>query len=97
MGDHLSIHCFSHIVYLMCMDLTMFRIFLYVAVFWFFLGDCTLPAGDDVESSSLANAELDTLKMDCKYANPAADKIVVLSAMAKAAATRQHWLKDHHN
>jgi len=52
-----------------------------------------LPAGEPVQSA-ISEAEVDKLRRDCLYANPATDKAVVLSAMAKTAAARQHWIRS---
>lgn len=55
-------------------------------------GECDLPCGETL-SQDLSAAELDNLILDCKYANPATDRTVILSAMAKTAAARQQWIR----
>jgi len=55
-------------------------------------GSCSLPTGD-AAASELTDAEAEKLRMDCVYANPATDKAVVLGAMCKTAAVRQHWIR----
>jgi len=55
---------------------------------------CDLPCGDEVSQSlELSEAEVNSLRMDCVYANPATDRPAIMSAMAKTAAVRQHWIR----
>ena len=44
-------------------------------------------------SHELTEAEVNTLRMDCYYANPATDRPAILSGMAKTAAPRQQWIR----
>jgi len=44
--------------------------------------------------STISEADVEKLRRDCLYAHPTTDKAVVLSAMAKTAATRQNWIRS---
>ena len=43
---------------------------------------CDLPAGDDV-ASELSEADVNKLRMDCFYADPATDRPAIVGAMAR--------------
>ena len=58
----------------------------------FFSATCDLPCGDTV-SQELSEAEVDKLRMDCIFADPATDKPAILGAMSKTAAARQQWIR----
>ena len=58
----------------------------------FFSATCDLPCGDTV-SQELSEAEVDKLRMDCIFADPATDKAAILGAMSKTAAARQQWIR----
>jgi hypothetical protein len=51
-----------------------------------------LQHGEDI-GHVLTESAVDALRMDCKYANPATDKLTILSAMSKTAAARQSWIR----
>jgi len=55
-------------------------------------GNCELPSGEDVPQE-LSEADVESLRLDCLYANPATDKPAILSAMTKTAAARQLWIR----
>jgi hypothetical protein len=42
----------------------------------------------------MSAAEVEKLRMDCVYADPATNKALVLSNMCKTAAARQNWIRS---
>ena len=44
--------------------------------------------------SELSEADVNKLRMDCFYADPATDRPAILGAMAKTATARQQWVGD---
>ena len=44
--------------------------------------------------NELSEADVNALRMDCYYANPATDRAVILSAMSKTSAARQQWIRS---
>ena len=52
-----------------------------------------LPADDDV-TSELSEADVNKVRMDCYYADPATDQPAIVGAMAKTATARQQWVRD---
>jgi len=56
-------------------------------------GECALPPGEYGATEELTDEEINKLKLDCKYANPATDRQVILSNMAKTAPARQQWIR----
>jgi hypothetical protein len=44
----------------------------------------------------MGEAEVEKLRIDCLYANPASDKAVILSGMSKTAKARQQWIRSSH-
>jgi hypothetical protein len=54
-----------------------------------------IATGDEISYSSSAE-DIQKLQLDCKYANPAADKQLIPSSMAKTAAPRQQWITASH-
>jgi hypothetical protein len=55
-----------------------------------------LPTGDEISHNSSAE-DIQKLPLDCKFfANPATDKQLILSSVAKTAAPRQQWIRASH-
>jgi hypothetical protein len=59
-----------------------------------FLGECSLPDGEQ-PTHSLTEAEVNTLRLECFYANPVTDRTTILSGMAKTSAARQQWIRTN--
>jgi hypothetical protein len=53
-----------------------------------------LPCGEDISLVEITDSTVETLRLDCKFDNPATDKTVILSAMSKTAAARQSWIRS---
>lgn len=49
-----------------------------------FLATCDHPVGDNV-SNELSEVDVNALRMECYYANPATDRAAILSVIAKTA------------
>jgi len=56
---------------------------------------CDLPCGEQF-TYDLSDADVNTLRLECFYANPTTDKAIILSGMAKTAAARQQGIRASH-
>jgi hypothetical protein len=59
---------------------------------------CDLASGEtgDEAPSELGDAEVEKLRIDCLYANPASDKAVILSGMSKKLQKPDNSGSDRH-